>query len=194
MSAMATVPSLCSAPAVSSMKPVSRSLHSSALSDVVSSAPRLLREGTGKAEALRVAAISRRVSLISALSAWKGLSISASIFSLSSFRVGSDEFSSMSESSSPVGMVTLARKSRLGIEISGIETSSASPGMRFCRQPSWPRGTHVEASSSALDDIVHRPDVLLDTGADRVERVCDGIRDLPSALTLCFSLQFAQPR
>jgi hypothetical protein len=90
--------------AVSSIKLVSRSPHRSSWKAFALLADNWLREGTGRIDELNDAAISSRVSLISALSFSKGMEIRAFILSLSAAKVGRVSLSLMSESSNPVGI------------------------------------------------------------------------------------------
>lgn len=118
---MATLDSLCSARAVSSIKLVSRSEHSSELISLALAAESCDKEGTGRIVELNDAAISIRVSLISFLSASKGISSSSFIFSLSSDKVGKVELSLTRVSSKPVGIWTFSSPDKLGIVNSGTE-------------------------------------------------------------------------
>jgi len=81
------------------------------------------RGGVGRMEAFKLAASSRRVSLISSLSLSKGISRTWAILSLSSVRDGMVWLSRTRESSKFVGIWTFSRADREGIVISGMEKS-----------------------------------------------------------------------
>lgn len=74
-------------------------------------------------EALRLAASSRRVSLISILSLSNGIARTCAILSFSSVKDGMVWLSRTRESSKVVGIWTFCRADREGIVISGIEKS-----------------------------------------------------------------------
>lgn len=117
---MATLDNLCKALAVSSMRLVSRSEHNSVLSWLAFDADSCDNRGTGSMVELNDAAISIRVSLISALSLLNGISMISFSLSLSSLRVGSVVLRRMRLSSKPVGIATFSRPLSAGMENSGM--------------------------------------------------------------------------
>lgn len=176
MRPMETFDSLCSALAVSSIKDVSRPEHSSLDKSLPFCAERAERDGTGKMEELKLAAISRRVSFISALSISNGFSRISSSLALRSARVGRVVLSLISESSNPVGTLTFSKADRDGTENSGTEmVIPRVPVTPFGRQLSHNNvqicSAHVQLADSRLDDIVRRRDITLDTRTDRIEAV-----------------------
>ena len=82
-----------------------------------------VKGGLGRIEALRLAASSRRVSLISSLSLSKGIARIWATLSFSSVKDGMVELSRTSESSKFVGIWTFSRADKEGMVISGIEKS-----------------------------------------------------------------------
>ena len=128
---------------------------------------------------LKDAAISIRVSLISALSLLKGISMISFNLSLSSFNVGRVVLSRMRLSSKPVGMETSSRPLKDGMENSGTSMLILMRFVKLCAISLGIRGlyavTHVDPVDSTLDNSVRACDILLNARPYRVERVGDAI-------------------
>jgi hypothetical protein len=127
------------------------------------------RGGVGRREAFKLAASSRRVSLISILSLSKGIARTWAILSLSSVRDGMVWFSRTRESSKFVGIWTFSRADKEGIVISGMEKSALN---RFCLSITgsvlvgW---TYIDSLHGRPDEPVARSDIGLDAISNSIE-------------------------